>query len=113
MGQAAEPLKKLAQLSDASVKDIEAGRALMEEARLKTLETKALCDLITAQPVADDPRLKGFQFEDWERLKGEVHGSICPEAGAGDSRTINRYAFSLLHSQRFSSAVQRVQRDFG
>ena len=64
-------------LSDASVKDIEAGRALMEEARLKTLETKALCDLITAQPVSDDPRLKGYQFEDWERLKGEVQGSTA------------------------------------
>ena len=51
----AKPLKKLAQLSDAS-KDIEAGRALTEEARLKTLETKALCDLITAQPVSEDPR---------------------------------------------------------
>lgn len=75
LGQAAEPLRKLAQLSDASVKDIEAGRALMEEARLKTLETKALCDLITAQPVSDDPRLKGYQFEDWERLKSEVQGS--------------------------------------
>ena len=57
------------------MKDIEAGRALMEEARLKTLETKALCDLITAQPVSDDPRLKGYQFEDWERLRFEVQHS--------------------------------------
>ena len=77
MGQAAEPLQKLAKLSDASVKDIEAGRALMDEARLKTLETKALCDLITAQPVADDPRLKGFEFQDWERQRGNVQGSVA------------------------------------
>ncbi|MGI9346071.1 MAG: Eco57I restriction-modification methylase domain-containing protein [Gammaproteobacteria bacterium] len=75
LGQAAEPLQKLAQLSDASVKDIQAGRALMEEARLKTLETKALCDLITAQPVSDDPHLKGYPFEYWERQKGEVQSS--------------------------------------
>ena len=62
----------MAQLSDASIRDIEADRALMEETRLKTLETKALCDLITAQPVADDMHLKGYQFENWEQLKGEV-----------------------------------------
>ena len=76
LGQAAEPLKKLAKLSDSSVKDIESGRALIEEARLKTLETKALCDLIVAQPVSDDPRLLNFQFEDWERQKSNIHRSI-------------------------------------
>lgn len=75
LGQAREPLEKLAQLSDASIKDIEEGRTLMELARLKTLETEALCDLITAQPVTDDPHLKGYQFEDWEKLKGKVHSS--------------------------------------
>ena len=75
LGQAKEPLEKLARLSDASIKDIEEGRALMEQARLKTLETKALCDLITAQPVADDLRLKGYQFEEWEKLKSKVHSS--------------------------------------
>ena len=48
-----------------------------EEARLNTPETKALCDLITAQPVSDDARLKGYQFEDWKRLKGEVQGSVA------------------------------------
>jgi len=75
LGQAAEPLMKLAKLSDASVTDIAAGRELMEEARLKTLETKALCDLITAQPVSEDPRLKGFAFDDWESQKIEIHNS--------------------------------------
>ncbi len=77
LGQAAEPLQKLAQLSDASVKDIETGRTLMEEARQKTLDTKALCDLITAQPVADDPLLKDYPFEDWEKLKDEVQSSAA------------------------------------
>ena len=48
----------------------------MEEARLKTLETKALCDLITAQPVSDDVLLQGYQFEDWARIKSEVHKSV-------------------------------------
>ena len=76
LGQAAQPLKKLAKLSDASLKDIEFGRALIEEARLKTLETKALCDLIAYTIVSNDPRLLNFQFEDWERQKSKIHSSI-------------------------------------
>ncbi|NQY81574.1 MAG: hypothetical protein HRT36_00665 [Alphaproteobacteria bacterium] len=73
LGQAAEPLLKLAQLSDASLEDIEQGRALMKEARFKTLETRALCDLITAQPVATDVSLKKFFFHDWESQKKVIH----------------------------------------
>ena len=69
LGKAAEPLRKLARLSDASVKDIDTGRKLMEEARQKTMETKTLCDLITASPVAEDQQLKGFPFEDWDKQK--------------------------------------------
>ena len=79
LGQAAEPLRKLARLSDSSIKEIEAGRDLIEEARLKTLETKALCDLITAQPISPDPYLKGYQFEDWGRLKVDVQHSKALE----------------------------------
>ena len=75
LGQAKEPLEKLAQLSDASIKDIEEGRNLIDDAREKTKQTEALCDLITAQPVADDPDLRYYQFEFWEKLKMGVIGS--------------------------------------
>ena len=84
LGQAAEPLIKLARLSDASVTDIAAGRKLMQEARLKTLETKALWDLITAQPVSKDVRLKAFAFDDWERQKDDIH-SCCFKGSCRDS----------------------------
>lgn len=77
LGQAAEPLIKLARLSDASVTDIAAGRELMAEARLQIEETKALCDLITAQPVSNDPRLRGFAFDQWELQRGEIHNSAA------------------------------------
>ena len=72
LGEAAEPLLKLAKLSDATLKDISVGRDLMEEAENKTAETKALCDLIVAQPVTNDHRLKGFPFEDWEQRRHTV-----------------------------------------
>ena len=59
---ASKPLFKLAKLSDASYTDIQKGRQLIAEARLKTLEIHALCDLIVAQPVSEDKTLKGFLF---------------------------------------------------
>ena len=69
LGSASEPLRKLAKLSDASVKDIDAGRKLIDEVRKKTQEAKTLCDLITIQPMTEDARLKDFWFEDWDNQK--------------------------------------------
>ena len=100
LGQAAEPLKKLARLSDASLKDIESGRDLMEEARLRTLETKALCDLITAQPVSEDEQLKGYNFQDWKRQKGEVQGSA--------ELQLARKILAPLHAMHFPIAFPEV-----
>ena len=100
LGQAAEPLKKLARLSDASLKDIESGRELMEEARLRTLETKALCDLITAQPVSEDKRLNEYNFQDWKRQKGEVQGSA--------ELQLARKILAPLHAMHFPIAFPEV-----
>ncbi len=72
LGKAKKPLMKLARLSDASLKDIDKGRRLIAEAREKTRGTEALCDLITAQPVAEHSSLKGFPFQDWEELKAKI-----------------------------------------
>lgn len=62
LGQAERPLKRLANLSDATMKDVAHARAAMEEARLAVGDTKALCDIITAQGI--DPEVK-YQFENW------------------------------------------------
>jgi hypothetical protein len=75
LGQASEPLLKLAKLSDATIKDINIGRELMDEAEQKIDETKALCDLIIAQPVTDDQKLRGFAFENWEQRREEIFDS--------------------------------------
>ena len=73
--EAAAPLKKLANLSDASIKDIKEGRLLLQEAEDKISEIKALCDLITAQPIANEASLKGFMFENWNKEKNNIEKS--------------------------------------
>ena len=100
LGQAAEPLKKLARLSDASLKDIESGRKLMKEAHRNTQETKALCDLITAQPVAEDERLNEYNFQDWKRQKSEVQGSA--------EFHLAREILAPLHAMHFPIAFPEV-----
>ena len=88
------------------MKDIEAGRALMEEARLKTLETKALCDLVTAQPVAEDPRLKEFQFEEWEHLKGDVQTSPALQLARDLLNPLNALHFPIAFPEVFLGRSQ-------
>lgn len=70
LGSAREPLERLGKIADATKQDIEAARRAIEEARLASLPTKALCDIIAAQPIADPPIL--FQYETWDGQRDKV-----------------------------------------
>ncbi len=78
LGRAAKPLRRLANLNDATVAEVNEARQAQQEAREAVAATKALCDLITAQPISDKDMIKGFQFEDWERRSEDVES--VPEA---------------------------------
>jgi len=69
LGMASQPLKKLAKLSDSTIQDINLGRELIKDAIESIEETRALCDLITAQPISSKNSIKFFRFEDWEELR--------------------------------------------
>lgn len=75
LNNAAEPLRKLAKLTDGTVKDIERGRRLITEAEETTKDIRALCDLIIAQPISSDEKLKAFPFEEWEDRRGGIQNS--------------------------------------
>lgn len=74
LGAAAAPLKRLANLADATKTDIETARVAMEEAREAIAATEALCDVMTAQAIAGEDEIR-FQFADWDRLKDSLAGS--------------------------------------
>jgi hypothetical protein len=73
LGDAAEPLKRLARLADATPKDVEAARDAMQRARLAVGPTKALCDLVVAEKVA--PEEVAFQFEHWPKERARIQSS--------------------------------------
>jgi hypothetical protein len=72
LGQAQQPLTRLARLADASLKDVDAARRAMEEARISIGPTQALCDIITAERL--EPEID-FQPETWEKQRREIQRS--------------------------------------
>ena len=78
LGKAAKPLRRLANLNDATVAEVHQARQAQQEAEEAVAATKALCDLITALPISDREMIKGFQFQDWERRSEDLEA--VPEA---------------------------------
>ena len=68
LGRAAVPLRRLANINDASLQDIVAAREALQEARESIRSAEALCDLIAAQPISEDPKVTRFRFEKWVEL---------------------------------------------
>ena len=99
--EAAAPLKKLASLSDASIKDIKEGRLLLKEAKKKISEIKALCDLITAQPVSNEAALKGFMFENWTKEREDIEKSKALEIARNILKDIKVVHFPVLFPEVF------------
>lgn len=67
LGKAAKPLRRLANLNDATVAEVRQARGAQKEATDAVATTKALCDLLTASRISNQPMVKDFQFHDWER----------------------------------------------
>jgi len=70
LGSAEQPLKRLATLADASIKDVSAARKAVADAAAAIAPTRALFDIIAAQSVADSEIR--FQYDQWEQLRGGV-----------------------------------------
>ncbi|MDW8444966.1 MAG: phospholipase D-like domain-containing protein [Acetobacteraceae bacterium] len=70
LGQAAEPLRRLARLADATPEEVAAARQAMAGARQAVEETRALCDLVLAERIA--PKEVAFQFETWPQERARI-----------------------------------------
>ena len=68
LGQAAKPLRRLANINDASLQDINAAREAAQSAHEAIQGTRILCDLIAARSISDHPLVTDFPLDRWERL---------------------------------------------
>lgn len=100
LGAADKPLRRLANLKDATVTDIVAAREAAYEARHSLRDTQALFDLVTALHISDDPRVTKFPFEKWEP-RGNAD-KLHPEV------TLSRQALDGLHPLHFPVAFPEV-----
>ena len=78
VGDALEPLKKLAMIADSTPTEVRRARDAMESARVAVRPAEALCDIACAC------RLNGeelpLELEDWQRAKGKILNSKSHKA---------------------------------
>jgi hypothetical protein len=99
LGDAAEPLQRLARLADATPKDIEAGREAMEHARVAVAPTRALCDLVIAERVAPDQ--VNFQFENWRNERARIQGHPALSAARKALADLDVFHFPVAFPEVF------------
>jgi hypothetical protein len=98
LGQAARPLKRLANIADATMQDVSAARDAMAEARAMVADTRALCDIIAARRI--DPAIQ-FQFGSWETARKSVHGSAARRAATAALRGLGAFHFPVAFPEVF------------
>ena len=98
VGEALEPLRRLAKLNDATVADVRRARAALADAHEATKPARAFCDIVTAA------RVQGEQLPidlmRWDAIKAILYGSAEHEAA--------REAMSALPPFHFPVAFPEV-----
>ncbi len=101
LGRASKPLRRLANINDASLQDIAAARSAVREAREAIRSTAALCDLIAAQGISEDPAVTRFLFEDWERLLDKPAESTAARIARQDLADLHALHFPVAFPEVF------------
>jgi hypothetical protein len=73
VGEALEPLRKLAQITDLTAAEIRKARKALAQAREKTKPAEALCDIVTACRMNRENL--PVDLQDWEQVKATIVGS--------------------------------------
>jgi len=70
VGDATEPLRRMAHIADATAVEVGKARKAMHEAREKTKPAEALCDIVAACRMTNTPL--ALDLEHWEKLKTQI-----------------------------------------
>jgi len=101
LGSARESLAKIAKISDSTIKDVESGRILLEKSQNAIKETKALCDLITAKNISDEPLVNAFPFEDWESRRHTIFESKAHKLSVESLKGLKAFHFPIAFPEVF------------
>ena len=101
LGAAKKPLRRLANLNDATLTDVAAAREAEREARDALRDTEALFDAVTALPISDDPEAAEFPFEQWETLGAAARTHPAVAAARRALRGLDALHFPIAFPEVF------------
>ena len=101
LGRAAKPLRRLANLNDANLAEIEKARSANTAARIAIANTERLCDLITAASISDNPSVAGIPLEDWERLDGDRKAVAASDEARQELMELHALHFPIAFPEVF------------
>jgi len=99
LGPAAEPLRRLAKLADATPSDLERARQAHAAAALAVRPTAALCDIATAARLEGEP-IPG-SLHDWESSRERIHDSREHRAALKSLSGLHAFHFPIAFPEVF------------
>ena len=101
LGRAAKPLRRLANINDASLQDIVAALEAAQEARDAIRSTRMLCDLIAARSISEDPAVSHFPIDRWEQLVDDPDSSDATQSARDELGSLSVLHFPIAFPEVF------------
>ena len=101
LGRAEKPLKRLANINDASLEDIAAAREAAREAHNAIRGTRILCDLVTARSISEDPTVSHFRIDKWEELVDDPDSSDAIQKARDELDSLSGLHFPIAFPEVF------------
>ncbi len=101
LGKAAGPLRRLANINDASLLDIANARKALKEIKEAVHSTEVLCDLITAQSLSTNQEFACFQFENWDEVADDAYQLEIVRTAREDMAESNALHFPVAFPEVF------------
>lgn len=99
LGQAAEPLRKLGRIADATPSDLVRARRAREAALDAVAPAGALCDIATAARASGSPL--PWSINKWEDIRGKLAGSEEHRAAANSLSHLHAFHFPIAFPEVF------------
>lgn len=101
VGEAVEPLKRLANLAEANIQDVKRARTALKQAEAACAPAKALCDIVTAARMNREKL--GINLGQWNEIKDTLPGSKPHKAALKTLGGLHTLHFPVAFPEIFAS----------
>ncbi len=100
VGEAVEPLRRLANLAEADIQDVKRARRALAEARDRCAPAEALCDIVAAARMEELPI--PIDLARWDKIKDTLHGSKAHLAAVESLADLDALHFPVAFPEVFA-----------